>query len=192
MSLLLGRQLAALDAWNDKRRLRERALVAHSTSREERLVAHRRVAVLERAHEAVLAWADAALNGDPARISRHAALRAVIAHRHPWLADKLSTALAARGVLVVACSDNGAEALGIVVAEQPELLLAGDVLAMMSCAELLAETRRYAPDTARAAHVADSGGVGAALDAGAQSVFVRQMPPDDVAAGLMLLLRQQA
>lgn len=192
MSLLLGRQLAALDAWNDVRRSRERALAAESMSREERLVADRRIAVFERAHAALLARADAALHSDPAPMPSNPALRAVIAHRHPWLADKLSTALATKGVLVVAVSGNGAEALGIVVAEQPDLLVTGDVLAMMSSAELLAETKRYAPYTARAAHVDDSAGVGAALEAGAHSVFVRHMPPDDVAEGLMPLLRENA
>lgn len=192
MSLLLGRQLAAVDAWNTGRRLRERALMTEPMSREQRLVADRRMAVLERAHAAVLGRADAALEADPAPIASRPALRAVIAHRHLWLADRLSAALASQGVLVVASSGNGAEALGVVVAEQPDLLVAGDVLAMMSSAELLAEAEHYAPFTARAVHVDDSAGVGPALDAGAQSVFVRQMPPDDVAEGLMLLLREQA
>lgn len=192
MPLLLCRQLAALDAWNKGRRRRERALMTEPMSREERLVADRRMAVLERAHAAVLARADAALDADPAPIASRPALRAVIAHRHLWLADKLSAALANQGVLVVASSGNGAETLGIVVAEQPDLLVAGDVLAMMSSAELLAEVERYAPFTARAVHVDDGAGVGSALEAGAQSVFVRQMQPEDVAMGLMLLLREQA
>lgn len=192
MSLLLRRQLTALDAWNEGRRQPDRGRTSESMSRAERLVAHRKAAAFERAHAAVLARADAALDRDPAPMPSSAALRAVIAHRHPWMADRLSTALAAKDVLVLACSGNGAEALGIVVAEQPDLLVAGDVLAMMSSAELLAKTKRYAPCTARAAHVADSAGVGAALEAGAQSVFVRQMPPDDVAASLLLLLREQA
>lgn len=191
-ALLIGRQLAALDAWNDARRRRERALVAESMSREERLAADRRLAVLERAHAAVLARADAALDGDPAPSPSHPALRAVIAHRHRWLADKLSAALATRGVLVVAVSDNGADALGIVVAEQPDVLVTGDVLAMMSSAELLAETAKAAPYTARAAYVEDSAAVGPALEAGAQSVFVRQLPPAEIAEGLLLLLGEQA
>lgn len=191
MSLLLGRQLAALDAWNDARRLREQTMLAASMSREERVVADRMVMVLECAHAAVLARADAAMDGLPGPIPSHAGLRAVVAHRHPWLVDKLSTALAARAVLVIAASGNGAEALGIVVAEQPDLLVVGDVLVMMSAAELLAETAQVAPYTARAAHVDDSAGVGAALEAGAQSVFARQMPPDEVADGLMLLLRER-
>lgn len=191
MPLLLHRQLAALDAWNKGRRRRERALMTEPMSREERLVADRRMAVLERAHTAVLARADAALEADPAPIGSRPALRAVIAHRHLWLADRLSAALASQGVLVVASCGNAAEALGIVVAEQPDLLVAGDVLAMMSLAELLAEAERYAPFTARAVHVEDSAGVGSALEAGAQSVFVRQMPPEDVAERLLLLLREQ-
>lgn len=191
MSLLLGRQLAALDAWNHARQRRERSILAAPMSREERVVADRRVAVLECAHAAVLARADAAMDGLAGPIPSHAVLRAVVAHRHPWLVDKLSTALAARDVLVIAASGNGAEALGIVVFEQPDLLVVGDVLAMMTAAELLAETAQVAPYTARAAHVDDSAGVGAALEAGAQSVFVRQMPPDEVADGLMLLLREQ-
>lgn len=191
MSLLLGRQLAALDAWNDARRLHEGAAVVETMSREDRLAADRRSAVLERAHSAVLARADAALDRDPAPMLSHGRLRAVIAHRHPWIADELRTALVSKGVLVLATSDNGAEALGSVVAEQPDLLVAGDVLAMMSFAELLAETARVAPHTARAAHVDDGAGVGVALEAGAQSVFVRQLPADDIADGLVLLLGEQ-
>lgn len=47
-----------------------------------------------------------------------AAPRAVVAHHHEWFVDKVSEGLRDAGVHVVGSTDNGADALGMVVAEQ--------------------------------------------------------------------------
>lgn len=188
VAALVVRQLEGVEAWNTARQQRERALLGAQSSREQRVSAMRRLDVLGQAHRAVLDWAAASLADVPSPMTASARRRAVLVHRHEWFRDKLSDALRARGLCVMALTDNGAEALGVVVAEQPDLLLVGETLGMLTGGELLAETALFAPCTVTAAQVADSDGVGTMLDAGARTVFTRRMPPAEVAAQLVALL----
>lgn len=185
---LLFRQLEALDAWNAARRQREHALLTGPASREGRVDAARRLEVLRHAHSTVLARADSFLDGQLIPLPIAVGLRAVIAHRQGWFVDKLRHELAMRGVAVIAATDNGAEALGLTVAEQPDLLVTGDTLSMMSAAELLCEASLFAASTLRAAQVAHGDGVGLVLDAGAHSAFARQVPPQEMARDLVALV----
>lgn len=187
---LLVRQVEALDEWNVARHKRESLLCEKGASPESRVDAMRRLHVLRHAHAAVLERTGSALASEPAPLSTLAPRRAVIAHRDESFVAKLSEALEARGALVVGVSDNGAEALGIAVAEQPELIVAGETLAMMSACELLAEVALFSPYTLRAAQVARGDCVGDMLDAGAQSVFIERVSVDEAAGGLTSLLRQ--
>lgn len=182
---LLFRQLEAIDAWNTARRQREHMLLTGPTSREGRLDAARRLEVLRHAHNAVLARVESFLDRQPIPLPTKVGLRAVIAHRHGWFIDKLSQELALSGVAVIAATDNGAEALGLTVAEQPDLLVTGDALLMMPAAELLGEASLFAASTLRAAQVARGDGVGRLLDAGAHSAFARQVPPREMARDLV-------
>jgi CheY-like chemotaxis protein len=185
---LLVRQLEAIDAWNAARAQRQRALSSPELSREGRLDAVRRRDVLSHAHEAVLARASQALNEDrwpPPGTST----TAVIAHRQEWFIAKLSAALVERGVHVIAAVDDGATALGIVVVEQPDLLLAEDHLSMLSGLELVAEAALFAPSTITAGQVAHGDRIGVMLDAGAKTAFARQVPPVEVADQLLSLVQ---
>lgn len=188
--LLVHRQVEAIDAWNAARLDRQRTVRAQATSREARMDAERRVDVLARVHEAVVARTELALGRQPEPMPGPG-VRAVIAHRHAWFVAALSEALTAHGVRVVVTCGNGADALGVTIAEQPELLVAGDRLTMMTGAQLLAEAALFAPYTIRAAQVADGDGVGAMLDAGAQEVLTRKVPPADVASALAALLPER-
>lgn len=191
LTVVVQRQLEALDAWNMVRQQRERLLLGASTSREAHLDAARRVDVLRRVHAAVVERADSFLAHQPGPLELETSPRAVVAHHHEWFIDKLTGALQDAGVRVVGATDNGADALGIAVAEQPDVLIAGDPLAMMTAPELLADVALFAPYTARAAHVPYGDAVGGMLDAGAHSVFTRQVPPAEVAAGVVQLLGER-
>lgn len=176
------RQVRAIDAWNARRREQEEQLRA-CVSRDERLGVARRVDALHRAHQAI-----AAMTAD--ELAQEQALRplvptAVIAHRHAWFADKLAVLLAARGVHVIACTENGADALGAVVAGQPDLVLAGDRLVMISGDQLLTETRLHAPGATRALQASDPPRT--ARD-DVDAVFLRHHLPADVADALVALL----
>jgi hypothetical protein len=184
---LLLRQVEGIDAWNRARESRERALQGPA-SRQDRLDAARRVDMLAHAHAIMLARASSDLAEQPAPLADVVAYRAVVAIRHAWFVDKLSQCLQEGGVDVVGASENGAEALGVVVAEQPDLLVLGDALVMLTAVEVLGEVALFAPATLRVVQVSDSNGVGAMLDAGAQSVFTPQVPPREMAAHLLALL----
>jgi hypothetical protein len=185
---LLLRQLEGIDAWNHARQSRERDLRSHPMSRQDRLEAARQLDMLAHAQAAVLARASSDLAEQPSPLVGAVARRAVIAHRHLWFADALSQRLEAGGVDVLGTSDNGAEALGIVVADQPDLLVLGDALVMLTAGELLGEVALFAPAPLRAVQVTNSNGVGVMLDAGAHTVFTQHVPPQETADHLLALL----
>lgn len=110
---------------------------------------------------------------------------AVIAHRHAWFTDRLAMLLGGYGVTVLECTDNGAEALGAVIAEQPDVLLVGDRLEMMPGHELLAQARLHAGNTLLAAQAMDQ--EQARYEAVADAVFLRRHPPGDIADTIVAL-----
>lgn len=181
------RQIQAIDAWNAARRLRERALAAGASSRYERMDVSRCVDALARTQAALAARSGQLLHTDVG-LAHATRPTAVVAHRHAWFVEKVALLLDDRGVTVVGCTDNGAEALGVVVAEQPDLVLAGDRLAMMTGAALLADTRLFAPWTLRAAQ-AEDGQQSDALRDVAHTVFLRHQPPAVVVDALVALHR---
>lgn len=184
---LLIRQVEALDAWNTALAQRLDALSALERSREGRLDAARRRQVLIHAHEAVLNAARGAIEEErwpPAQTP----IRVVIAHRQAWFTARLSSALVERGVQIAAAVSDGATALGLVVAEQPDLLFVEDHLPMVSGQDLIAEAARFAPATITAAQAAHGDRVGLMLEAGARTAFARQVPPVDVADELLSLV----
>ncbi len=189
---LMIRQVEALDAWNVAREQRERMLLAPGGSREMRLTAARRLEVLQRAHQAVLDRTARFLSREPSPLPERAALTAVIAHRQEWFAQKLTEALEERGVDVISVVENGADAVGTVVAEQPTILLVEERLAMLTGEEVISEVRLFAPHTIVGAQVTSGEQVGAMCDAGARTAFTRQIPPVDVADGLVALLQVDA
>lgn len=177
------RQVEGIDAWNIARRMRAGLLEAQSVSRDTRMEVARQLGVARRTHDAIARTTARALALQPAPLL-FGVRTAVLAHRHAWFADRLTLFLGARGVTVVECTDNGPDALGVVVAEQPDVVITGGCLAMMTGDELLAEVRLFAPSTLRAAQVSDEQQAVASADV----VFLSQQPPADVADALAALI----
>ena len=173
--------------------LRETQAAADApTSREARMDAARLRDVLRRQHDALVAHCDRQLAATAQPALALADVRVVIAHRNEWFMGKVSQALEERGLRVAAALQNGADAVGIAVAEQPDLLLVEDALPMTTGAQVVQQVRRFSPGTLVAAQVAYADGMPPLFDAGAAAVFVRSVPPADVADRLLELLEQPA
>ena len=182
------RQLASLDAWHAARHVVEEAVAVRAQSREQRMDLARRLEVVRAEHAAIVRRTDEALRASVEALVRLTGPRVLLAHRNPWLLDKLTAALTESGCEVVGSVADGAEAVGAVVAEQPDLLLVEDVLPRLSGVDVIREVRAYCPHTLIAAQVGYDDAIGAVLDAGAAAAFTRQVPPADVARSLVDLL----
>lgn len=185
---LSARQLRGIELFNQARRIAERAAVAAAASREARLDADRRLDVVRREHEALVARADAHLHASGGLLRSRVAARAIVAHRQPWFVSKISGLLTRSGVDVVLATDNGADAVGTAVAEQCDLVVVEDTLAMLSGEHTVREIREFCPEALIVAQVASSDRTGDFLDAGATSVVTRQVPPSDIVAASLRLL----
>lgn len=145
---LLSRQLEGVAAWHARARVARAALAASpGLSREEQLSRHRRGDVLGRQHETIVACTQRALAIADGPLSVFPALRAVIGHRHEWFRTALAQCLEASGVQIVSQSDNGAEIIGMTVAEQPDLLVLDSNPLMVPTEEVCMEVRLLAPQT---------------------------------------------
>ncbi|MFP5218199.1 MAG: hypothetical protein ACLGIG_00465 [Actinomycetes bacterium] len=184
-------QVEAVDAWHRARRVAEEAAATREASREVRMDLSRRLEVLRAQHEAIVARADRHLSQSVHLLTRRTPLRAVVVHRNAWFVSKLATGLEAAGIEVLEALENGAEGVGVVVAEQPDLLLVEDVLPMLPGEEVVRETRRFSPDTVVAAQVAYADRIAAMVEAGAATAFTRQIPPQDVAREVVGLLTER-
>jgi CheY-like chemotaxis protein len=182
---LAQQQLHAVARFNRARRIREEAAAASARSREMRMDAARSLDVLRREHSALVTRAHEQLRASGQLLRTTAERRAVVAHRNDWLVRTVVRALEDHGVQVVARTDNGADAVGLVVAEQPDVVLVEDTLAMLTGQEVIREVRRFSPDTVAVAHTAYGDQVGRLLDAGASAVLTRSIPPSEVARSLL-------
>jgi CheY-like chemotaxis protein len=185
---LAAQQLRAIDRFNTARRLAERAAAAASRSREMRMDATRRLEVLRREHAAVVARAHEQLRLTGDLLCTTAAQRVVLAHRNAWFVGKVSRALEDEGLQVVAQVDNGADAVGVIVCEQPDLVLVEETLAMVPGEAVVREVRALSPQTLVAAQVQHADRSAALREAGASLVFTRAVGPLDVALGVASLL----
>jgi CheY-like chemotaxis protein len=181
-------QLRAIESFHDARRVQEKAQSGVRRSREMRMDATRTVEVLRREHAAIAARADEQLRQTGSLLRSTAERRVVLAHRHEWFLDKVAHALEEQGVRVVARLDNGADTIGVVLAEQPDLVLVEETLPMVTGEEVVRETRRFSPESLVTVQVGYGDRVGQLLDAGASSVFTRKIPPGDIALSLLRLL----
>lgn len=186
---LLVHQLHGIQAWNRYRRDRQQVLLAAELSREGRLDAARAREALDRTHASLVGHLDQALAADVDTL-RMPGPRAVLVHRQEWFAEKMTQALSELGVLVVAACDNGADALGILIAEQPDLVLVEESLPMATGEAVLTDAWRFCPATALVAQAASGDRIGDFLDAGARIAVTRQVPPADLAAQMFDLLRR--
>ncbi len=183
-------QLEAIDRWHDARRSTQEAAQRTTASREARMDLARRLDVIRAEHRAIVERTDAQLRTSVELLQRTTPRRAIVVHRNSWFMDKVAADLGLRSIEVVARLTNGAEAVGAVVAEQPDLLLVEDSLPMMSGEDVVREVRRFAPHTRIGAHVGSDQRIVAMLEAGADTAYTRRVPPADVAVGLAGLLTQ--
>lgn len=173
---LLQDQLAGMAAWQIVARAREIAENTRRENREVRTEARRRLEALRRVNTALLARSEVAV-AESMHFLSTTTPRAVVVHRQDWMRKKLSAGLAGHGLAVVAQAEDGADALGISIAEQPDLLVVEDRLPSMRTVEVLRSLQDLAPRTVVAAQVEHDSDVGAMLDAGAAVVFSRRVPP---------------
>ena len=185
---LARQQLAAIDRWHEARRSTQQAAQRTTASREARMDLARRLDVIRAEHRAIVERTDAQLRSSVELLQRTTVKRAIVVHRNTWFIDKVATDLGLHAIQVVARLTNGAEAVGAVVAEQPDLLLVEDSLPMMSGEDVVREVRTFAPLTRIGAQVAYDDRIAAMLEAGAHSAYTRRVPPADVATALAGLL----
>lgn len=188
---LLDRQLHALAAWHATRRAVEAAARPRAGSRELRMDLARRLEVLHAQHAAIVERTALDLAASVRPLRRRAPLRAVVGHRNEWFADRLCADLTVRGVVVVARSGHGAEVVGAATAEQPDLVVVADRLAMLPSEDVVREVRAYVPRAVVAVQVAHDDGVEPMLRAGATAAYLRRVPPPEVSADLVRLLAGQ-
>lgn len=188
---LAAQQLDAVDSWH-RARVAQEAKAVGTRSREARMDLARRMEVLRRQQEAIIKRSEEQLRASGRLIHNTAPTRAVLVHRSEWFVGKLVEGLRALGIDVVAQLDNGADAVGTVVAEQPDLLLIEDNIPMQPGPDVIRLSRQYAPETIIAAHVAYDERVAVMLDAGAAAAYTRRVPPAGVAEALARLLLQEA
>lgn len=170
---LAAQQLRAIDRFHAAR------LAAEGSDGPERLE------VVRREHAALVARAHAQLRATGDLLAEQVPCRAVLAHRSPWFAEAVAEVLRDGGIEVLAGLDDGADLVGTAVAEQPDLVLIDEDL---GAERLVREVREYCPSTLVAAQVSGGARVGALLDAGAATVFTRQVPPAEVGLRLRELL----
>lgn len=178
---LINRQLDGVEAWNRARRQAEQAAQIRTASREARMDVTRRMEVLREQHRAIVERVDSQLASGVHLLARRVHTRAVVVHRNEWFIRKLTDELAEVGIEVVGALQNGAEGVGVTVAEQPELLIVEDALPMVPGEQVVREVRQYAPSTLVVAQVAYDDRIAALLEAGARAAYTRRVPPYDFA-----------
>lgn len=181
-------QLAAIDAWNRARCSTEAAAEPTRVSREMRLDLTRQREAVQREHAALLARSEQVLRLSGRQLPETVPVRAVLAHRSAWVRDRVAGRLGEAGVEVVGAFEDGAEASGTIVVEQPDLVLVEDLLPTVPGLQVLRRVRTFSPWAVTAAQVGDSGSIDAFVEAGAAAVVTRRVPPDDLADHLLRCL----
>jgi CheY-like chemotaxis protein len=189
---LIRRQLDGLAAWHRARRAAERAGMTDHASREARADHRRRLDVMDAEHRAIVERVEFQLRASVHPLAGECPPRAVLAHRNPWFLTKVSSELLVGDVQIAAAVTDGAQAVGVVVAEQPDLLLVEDPLPMLASADVVRKARSYAPTTLVVAQVAYDERIPVLLDAGAALALSRRVTPAQVALETLELLRTRA
>lgn len=187
---VLCRQVEAIDAWHARRRRQQAIAASMGDSREVRIDRSWRADVLRREHSAIVEHCDAHLRWSCDAVWQGRA-HAVVVHRHTWAGERLASALERRGVHVVAVLDNGADAVGAVVVEQPELVVLSEVLPMVSSLEVVREVRALAPETMAAVLVEHGSSARELAEAGA-ALTLPQATPCSHAADEMVAMHAMA
>jgi CheY-like chemotaxis protein len=198
MTTFLPRSMAELErdrqaniaAWRAAAEGRERIESARRENRQVQTEARRRIEALRRANTALLAQSDHSIR-ESIEILDVARPRAVLVHRQEWVREQLRSALLIHGMEVIAVCDDGADCLGISVAEQPDLVVVEARLPSIPAVELLSSLRQFSPWSLLAAQVESDEEVEAMLAAGARAVFHRRVPAAQACAQLAGYLRER-
>lgn len=188
---ILCRQIRGIEAWHVARRAaeaRDAAVDGSRPGREVRLDSARRADVVRRQHQALIDHTHAQLRDSVHLLRKLMSPRVLVVHRDEWFRERVSAALIGAGVTVVARLDNGADGVGVAVAEQPDLILVEDRLPMLCGADVIRQVLAFSPQTLAAAQVRDDWDIGALMDAGACTAVNRRVPPDELAQELCALL----
>lgn len=181
-------QLRGIERLTRARHMAEAAAASAAHSRETRMDAARELEILRRHQDALITRTHEQLQESGSHPLGTAATTVVLVHRNEWFVGKLTEALHDSGCVVLPRVENGADAVGLLAAEQPNLVLVEDKVSMLPGARVVRQIRRLCPDTIIAAQVGCGDDVGPMLDAGAAHVFTRQVPPAEVAVALLSLL----
>lgn len=181
-------QLLGINAWHRTRRSVHEKLGDPSSrvAREAGLDLRRRLDVLRRQHESLLAHSAARLGPCPGEGSP---VRCVIAHAHDWSRRRITQELERAGADVVLSCANAADAVGASLGEQPDVVLVGDRLAMMSALEVVRDLRCFVPASRVVVQARSSGDAGVLADAGASNVLPPRLSPAEVAAQVLRFAR---
>jgi CheY-like chemotaxis protein len=115
-------------------------------------------------------------------------LRGAVAHRSEWFRERLSTCLEVRGVAVIVADE--VEVVGVPASvARPDLLIVEDRLTSLTGPEVIRRVRELMPGVLVAVQVDGQEHWQACLDAGADAVLPRALPPEDMADRLVELLR---
>lgn len=184
----IEQQLRGMEQFHRSRRMREQAAQAVSGSREMQMNAARELDVTRRETDALIARSEEQLRSSGQEPLGTAACTVLLAHRNAWYVGQVCGALVDVGCVVLPQVRNGADAVGLAAAEQPDLVLVEDALEMLTGEEVVRQIRELCPNAVIVAQVAYGDGIGAMTDAGASAVFTRQVPPAEVAQGLLSLI----
>jgi len=157
-------------------------------SRELRLDLAGELAARRATHAAVLARAELQLRQTGDLMWADSSCRAVLAHRDVWWRERVADCLTALGVQVIAQAGDGVDAVGVLVVEQPDLVVVQDLLPLLPGLQVVRQARRYAPTSLIAAHLLDSRQAQPFLSAGADVAFSRLDRPGEIAEQLVALL----
>jgi DNA-binding NarL/FixJ family response regulator len=116
-------------------------------------------------------------------------LSCLIAEDHPSVTRSLRELLLEWGLVVVASSDNGPDALHKIEELRPTLAIVDIRLPRLSGIEVIRQAAKTAPETAMVVYtgVADRALVQEAIDAGAKGIVLKEAPLDDLRRALMIV-----
>lgn len=186
----LGRQLAAMRAWNLQVDLDHRAGLVAKVTRSGTRASRARQSSRRRTQAAVVARSNRPIDETMDLFFGGKPLALVV---HPDLDTRrqLRGRLMEIGIEVLATCPDGAEGLGIAIVEQPDLVVLDDRIASSTGLELLADLLQWSTAIV-AAQVDDELVMAAMLDGGASAVFSREVSAAVMAEAVDALVRGRA
>lgn len=187
LELLLD-QLDAIESWHTAQRMQQETTPQpRDLSRQARLELARRRDARQRVRQALLERSPTQM-AQSTRLLDRGRPRTVLVHRREWLRQKVEDELARHGIDVVAHLDNGADGIGVLVVEQPDLLLVEDALPMVRGAAVIRAARQFAGRTRVAAQVDSDVDLPGVLQAGAHVAHTRRAAPSAIGRSLAALV----